>query len=107
MIGDVCMNMWVNTYDWKCMYVCCGLLHMIGYVCMLLGWFTYAREVCICCISIHGESYAHALLVRSGGSGLRGVVAGVDPPDSYRVLLSSIRGCGSGPWGVIAGVDPP
>ncbi|WJX33853.1 hypothetical protein P8452_22022 [Trifolium repens] len=77
--------MWVNTYDWKCMYVCCGLLHMIGYVCMLLGWFTYAREVCICRISIHGESYAQALLVRSGGSGLRGVVAGVDPPDSYRI----------------------
>ena len=89
------------------MYVYCGLLHMIEYVCMLLGWFTYAREVCICCISIHGESYAHALLVRSCGSGLRGVVAGVDPPDSYRVLLSSIHGCGSGPWGVIAGVDPP
>ena len=83
MIGDVCMNMWVNTYDWKCMYVCCGLLHMIGYVCMLLGWFTYAREICICCISIHGESYAHALLVRSCGSGLRGVVAGVD----YEVWL--------------------
>ena len=63
MIGDVCMNMWVNTYDCKCMYVCCGL-------------FTYAREVCIHCISIYGEAYAHAF-----GSCVLGVVIGRAHPN--------------------------
>ena len=41
------------------MYVCC-------YV-----WFAYAREVCIHCISIYGEAYAHAF-----GSCVYGVVIG-------------------------------
>ena len=54
------------------MYVCCwDGLHMLG------------RYVFVALVRIHGESYAHALLVRSCGSGLRSVVAGVD----YEVWL--------------------
>jgi hypothetical protein len=55
---NICMNRWLE-YIWWEMYVCC-------YV-----WFAYAREVCIHCISIYGEAYAHAF-----GSCVYGVVIG-------------------------------
>ena len=45
-------------------------IHMMRNVCCYV-WFTYAREVCIHCISIYGEAYAHAF-----GSCVLGVVIG-------------------------------
>ena len=72
------------------MYVCC-------YV-----WFTYAREVCIHCISIYGEAYARAF-----GSCVYGVVIGratflfVVIGRATIFLLRSIRGVRDGLRGVI------
>ena len=69
---------------------------------MIVKIYVYAWKVCNCCISIYGESYAHAFIVRGDRDGPRGATDSdwvhLDPAG---FLLSPIRGDRDGPRGVI------